>query len=575
MRKLLLLLVASLALVGPVKATNIGYCAGEVSKSGSFSIEGNTDVSGAIYLTPAFLATYDGNEISALRGALASKVNLDKLTLWVRESLDGANLAEATVTSSTTPALAKGWIEVSLDTPIKIDASKGLYLGMTYHQKAASKAFSLIGNGFVNSFFMQAGEGEWEDRHEEGILSIEAVTEGDATPEYDLALLEARMDYSSDPAANLVTVRVANNGSRDVTGFTLECTYANTPSDATTQHFDTPVASGEKRDVVCRIPKTEDVFVNPLTVVLTGIDGGEDSYTDNNTTVAKVPTLKKVLVEEFTTERCSNCPRVAKYIHDVTAEDAYKDRVIVVCHHAGYYTDWLTQPCDEEIGWLYGCNSAPAVMYDRTYLPRNVMTDCPETKDLRTNFDRQLNVPASVGISITTETDIYMLETVVNVSLKRETALSFTDPRLTVYLTEDNITPQHQSGDSDGTHIHQHVIRAYNSTWGNKIEWDGSNSNVTYRFQIDPDWKIEDLKVVAFVNNYDPDNKGNNKIDNAEMCSLNTTPNSIETVGSEEIVECRYFDLSGCEVSGDTAGFLLKVVRYADGRTVTEKILRK
>ena len=134
-------------------------------------------------------------------------------------------------------------------------------------------------------------------------------------PEYDLALLEARLDYSSDPNVNFVTVRVANNGSKEVTGFTLECAYANNSSEVVTEHFDITLVPGEKCDVTCSISKVGDVFMNPLTVILTGIDDGEDSYVDNNSTVARVPSQKKVLVEEFTTEKCSNCPRVARYMH--------------------------------------------------------------------------------------------------------------------------------------------------------------------------------------------------------------------------------------------------------------------
>lgn len=574
MRTRLLFLIMSLVMLCNMRAANIGYCSGEASKSGSFSVEGNTEVSGAVYLTPSLLAPYDGCEINALRGALASKVNLDRLTLWLRESLDGDNLTEAIVTSSTEPSLAKGWIEVALETPVTIDASKGLYLGMTYHQKGASKAFSLVGNGFENSFFVCVGDGEWEDRHGEGILSVEAVVAGDSTPEYDLGLLEARLDYSSDPDVNIVTVRVVNNGSKDVSGFTLECAYENNPSDMVIEHYDVAIASGEKCDVTCLVSKVGDVFMNPLTVILTGIDGGEDSYADNNSTIARVPSQKKVLVEEFTTERCSNCPRVARYLHEVCDEDAYKDRVVVICHHAGYYTDWLTQPCDEEIGWLYGCNSAPAVMYDRTYLPREVMADCPETKDLRNNFDRQLALTPSVGISMTTATDETTGELIVNVSLKRESALDMADPRLSVYLTEDNINPILQSGDDEGTHIHQHVIRAYNSTWGDKIEWDGSDYNATFRFELDPEWKTNDLQAVAFVNNYDPDNKGNNKIDNAESCGISANINSVSVIEAEDGVYT-YYDLSGCPVAADTKGFLVKVKRNADGSVTTYKVLNK
>lgn len=557
-----------------MSAANIGYCSGESTKSGSFSVEGNADVSGAVYLTPELLAPYDGCEISAIRGALASKVNIDRLTLWIRESLNGENVAETLVTASTDPSLAKGWIETPLESPYVIEASKGLYIGMTYHQKGATKAFSLIGNGFENSFFVRTGDGEWEDRHDEGILSIEAVTSADATPEFDLALLEAVMDYSSDPDFNIVNVRVANNGSRDVTGFTLSSFYSNSPESVGSEHFDVSLASGEKCEVRCMLPKVDDVFVNSANIVLGGIDDGTDAYEGNNAIVARVPSLKKVLVEEFTTERCSNCPRVAQYMHEVCDEDAYSDRIVVVCHHAGYYTDWLTQPCDEEIGWLYGCGSAPAVMYDRTALPGGKMADNPDKKGLRDNFDRQLALAPSVGISMMAEKDDETGELVANVTLKREGNLAMAAPRLSIFLTEDNIKPVLQSGDNDMTHIHQHVIRAYNSTWGEKIEWDGSDYTATIRFVLDPEWKIDDLNVVAFVNNYDPDDKQNNKIDNAESCRIKTASSSVASMGEEE-GDVTFLDLSGCRVSAAAKGILVKVTTFRDGTVSVAKVFNK
>lgn len=490
-------------------------------------------------------------------------MNIDNLTLWVRESLDGANLAEGIVTSTTTPSLAKGWMEVALSQPIKIDASYGLYIGMTYHQKGETKAFSLVGNGMENSFFVRVGDGEWEDRHDEGILSIEAVVDGNSTPAYDLGLMEAIMDYSSDSEWNIVTARVANNGKNTVNGFTLEYAYANSPEDVVSKHFEEVINAGDKSDVICQLPKVEDVFSNLASVRIVGIDDGEDAYDGNNMTIARVPSMKKVLVEEFTTEKCSNCPRVAQYMHEVCDEDAYKDRVIVICHHAGYFTDWLTQECDEEIAWLYGSAFAPAVIYDRTELPKGDMADTPSTKDLRDNFDRQLALTPAVGISLTTT--LNEEELLVNVALKREGSFNFSDPRLSVYLTEDNIKPLVQSGDKDKTHIHQHVIRGYNSTWGDKIEWDGSAFTASYTFAIDESWKIEDLKVAAFVNNYDSEDVRNNKIENAECCLVASTPDSVALIGSTEKVSTEYYDLSGNRVSEDAKGLLIKLTRHQDG----------
>ncbi len=118
------------------------------------------------------------------------------------------------------------------------------------------------------------------------------------------------------------------------------------------------------------------------------------------------------------------------------------------------------------------------------------------------------------------------------------------------------------------------MIRAYNSTWGDKIEWDGSDYNATFRFAIDPTWKTEDLKAVAFVNNYDPDNKGNNKIDNAEACGISGDNNSVDSITDEGSI-CIYYDLSGRPASANSKGFLVKVKRDAYGNVTTSKVINR
>lgn len=568
---LLLLMLAFVTGLIHADSVSVGYCSGELTKSGSFSVEGNTDVSGAIYLTPAVLEPYIGTEITALRGALASKVNIDRLTLWVRSELDDTNLAEVTITSSTTPALAKGWIEVTLPETVTIPQGTGLYLGMTYHQKAATKAFSLIGNGFENSFFLQYGNEPWEDRHSEGILSIEAVIEGASAIDYDLALLEAHLDYSSDSEANIVTVRVANNGSEPVTGFSLSFAYGD---DTTSEeYYNVVLQPGDKTDVTARIDKVDDVFNTPLIVTLISVDNGDDRIADNNSTTARVMALKKVLLEEFTTEMCSNCPRVAGYIHDMLEEQPYRDRVMVICHHAGFHTDWLTQPCDEEIGWLYGCSSAPAVYFDRAQLPGGNMAETPTPAELRTLVDRRLEVEPGVNISLNSSYDNESRILTVGVTLKREN-LTLSDPRLSVFLTENNIAPRHQSGDNEGTFIHQHVIRAYLSTWGERIAWDGSDFIATYSFTLDEGWNPDEMEVVAFVNNYDDTEVTNNVVANVESCRLSTTPSGLPVLSTDTLLlDCRYYDLTGRSTERTASGVIIRVSRYADGTICTEKLL--
>ena len=50
---------------------------------------------------------------------------------------------------------------------------------------------------------------------------------------------------------------------------------------------------------------------------------------------------RKVFLEEFTTENCNNCPAASVKLHNILELPEYEGRLIAVCHHVGFETDWL------------------------------------------------------------------------------------------------------------------------------------------------------------------------------------------------------------------------------------------
>lgn len=551
--------------------STIGYCNGDSNKNGAFSVEGNTYASAAIYLTPSVLQHYTGGEIIALRAALSSKVNLDLVSLWVRSELDGENLAMSEITSQTTPALSKGWIETPVEVSVPINEGEGLYIGMTYHQKAASKALSIVGTGFENSFFFQqSSESEWTDMSHEGILSIEAVVNCDNTVEYDLALLSGVADLASDPSNALVNVRVANNGKQCITGFTLSAQYEGLEHGDCIFNFDTALESGHKEEVLCCVPRFGDILEHPLTISLVSINDGDDAIPDNNSVTVALPAVKKAFVEEYTTEPCGNCPRVARYLHEVMEEEAYAGKVVAVCHHAGFGTDPFTQPCDDEMIRMFNIGGAPYVSYDRfPYFNDGRVTHCPEKSDLRTYIDRRLTEDPGVKIAISPSLESDQL--FVTVTLER-TTLNISNPCLTVYVTEDNVKPFYQRGNEDGSHIHRHVIRAYNSTWGDPVVWNGSRFSSEYTFALESDWKRADLNVVAVVGNYNNTDSKDNVVVNCEEIHLGSMSAVAGIVSDPETVATRCYDLSGRATDIETPGFKIIVITLDDGSTRTDRV---
>ena len=567
MKKLFSLLLLTLAVTSmqAQQTINLGYCGGEATTKGSVSTPGKAWVSAAIYLPADLLASFDGSSITALRGALASKINVDTLRLWVRSSLKGENLAEATVTSKTDPKLARGWNEVALDKPYVIDGSQGLYVGLSYRQKAEVQALSIVGAELANACFVQLGDdAPWQDMSSAGILSVEAVVDGSNMPDYDLGLTSAVANPYLDASNYQLTVGVVNNGQQHASGFTLETRYAQS-DEVYTQHFSTDLATGQKTTVDYQIPARSTVSNGDIIVSLTAMDGAADEVSGNNTIKAKFTLKKKVLIEEYTTEPCGNCPRVAGYLHNVLAMPQYEDKAIAVCHHSGYKTDWLTKSCDETLASFFGAGYAPAVMYDRSpVLVDGALHDCPEQMTIEQAVAYLSAQPAHVTIAFSAAYDATAKQLSVTVSGKRD-ELNLTNPLLTVYLVENDIRAVNQA--SGGSNFrHQHVIRAYNSNFGDAMQWDGNQYENHFTFDVKDEWVKENMQIVAFVANYDSKNNKNCVVDNVELTGFPTgsTQGIATTANAADGATADYFTLDGRRADAAPRGLL--IVRQQDGQ---------
>jgi len=274
-------------------------------------------------------------------------------------------------------------------------------------------------------------------------------------------------------------------------------------------------------------------------------------------------TLKRVLVEEFTTESCGNCPRVAGYLSTILASEDYADRVIAVCHHAGYYTDWLTTTWDQELLWLYGGSTyAPGMMFDRAPLfgsedsPSPVT--CPSYQDIVDAIDYQLTQPVHASITIQPTYDATARRLSVTVTGVRDHEFGSTPMRLTVYVVENDIEAHSQSG-ATGTYYQQHVNRLTNATWGDVIEWDGDAFTMDYTFDIEPEWKQDRMQIVALVGGYDASDNASCQIDNAEAVPFPSVSGVIDLAQDQpNTADDRCYDLCGRVIDQPTQGFYIK-----------------
>lgn len=526
MRKFILLISILFTFIGAqAQATSVrlGYCNGEVAKSGQFGVSEATTVEAAIYLPEAIMDNHVGNKIETIKAGLSTKLNLTQLTVWVRAELDGENLVETTAEK-----IVKGWNDVALTTPYEITGEKGLYIGYTIVQKGAAFGISTVGVYEENALFVKLGsDQEWQSPTEYGVASIEAVVTGENLPKFDLKLENAVIpeNYPIDTPMK-VSVGVRNVATYTITGFDVECAIEN--SEPIVTHVDCNLEYDTLGSFEFVIHPTlqelkEDV---KMTISIIKLNEGDDQYIENNSKELLFNVINKVyernlVIEEFTTEQCPNCPGGSATLHeamDILKEEYPNNQLNLICHHAGYYTDWLTVDASENMLWLFnqgGSTYAPAFMSDRTGVWSNPGSAEKMADKLRSRLDK----PAYVGLEMDASYDVETKTLSVTVTGERSIIFCENAPRITIYLTENNIKARNQSG--YGTeYIHNNALRAYNDPWGwgEEITWNEDNTfEYTCDFTIKDKWVSDNMEIIAFVSDYDADDASSCVIENSIM----------------------------------------------------------
>lgn len=580
MKKILLSLFALLASFevsnAQVSGMNIGYCHGKLgpfpSTSDTYfsdiSTKKKTWTSGAILIKKEKINSLAGNQIREIHAGLISKLNVDSLAVWVSESLDGPVLSTDTIA---TPA--KGWNTVALTKPVDITSDmQTLYVGYSYHQKSTAKAMSCPKTpepGY--SCFIRSGNDEWKDYSNDYTVSVEALVYGDKLPKYDLTLsaLDVQQDYVVDNGNLEFTMKVFNNATVTINGFDAVCTVDGS-DEKYTVHCDSSIAYNESKTITMTVSPTAIQTMDPatrtLTVTLTNLTEGEDEIPSDNTlsgtfNVTLHSFVRNVLLEEFTTEKCTNCPRVASYVHDAMNEPEFQGRLNTMENHAGYYTDSFTATFHNDWTWLFDNMYAPAVLYDRHAEDGEATAvTCPNSKlELFEGIRKRLRETAFVSLKVTADVDGENQKINVKVTGTRAKENFTKNPaRITVVLTETNLAAISQAG-AGGDYTHYNVGRRVNSIWGDVLEWNGDDYTYECSIPYTQNYVLDNLGVLAFIHDYDPDDK--TKCDVANSAAITSAEFTGKSTGisspkaSVNEAQAQYFDLQGRKLSTPTKGF--------------------
>ena len=213
--------------------------------------------------------------------------------------------------------------------------------------------------------------------------------------------------------------------------------------------------------------------------------------------VKPAPVERSILLEDFTGQRCVNCPKAAEEIaklHEQYGEDA----VIAVSIHSGplgFHTNSRFLGLSTDVGDEYynhwQLEYQPVGMINRgapaEYTAWGAL--------IRDALQRQAPVDIELEVS-----------SVEHVAHCKVTGVDGdTQGKLQLWIVEDGITAFQMmpDGTRNDNYVHNHVFRAaVNGTWGDEIAVnEGYSVEREFSLVIPDDWNREKLSVIAFVYN--------------------------------------------------------------------------
>lgn len=224
----------------------------------------------------------------------------------------------------------------------------------------------------------------------------------------------------------------------------------------------------------------------------------EPDIPDDSTEVV----TRAVLIEDFTGQRCVNCPNGTEAISKIM-ETYGEDNIIAVGVHSGSrgfagnskVVGLKTETGDEYYNY-FKIEAQPCALFNRRAKSLDYTQWASFVRD-------EISAKARLSVSIDNSYD--------DASRTLTTAVSAmgtdgtTQGKLQVWLVEDGITAMQLMPDdsANSSYVHNHVFRAaVNGTWGEDVTVkEGETTAKQYTYTLPETWNADKVSVVAFVYN--------------------------------------------------------------------------
>lgn len=549
------------------KATSMvyGYC-GEMKNALSAGV--NKEHKAAILISEETARKLQGNTLSDILIAIGNKGT--KASIFLTH-----DLSEEPFYTQPTTLNEQSWNTVSLTTPYLIEG-KEFYIGYKITSGAVPQQSYVLGidqeiNEGNGGYIAVEGNNQWMNLADEGFnnLCIKAKFEGESLPQYDLALISTKLPAKvqiNQPFSFNVTVK--NTAAHPVSSFKLSYTINAGQTVTISVTPEKEIGSAQSLQLTISDVSTAESGSLPISITISDPNGHIDEDLSNNTINRQINSIeksvkRKIVLENFTTAQCGNCPSAHTEIAKALKE---RDDVIWVCHHTGFGTDNFTIDASKQYLWFFNDNStyAPAIMLDRTNMTQDPgpVTGVKNAEIIKTMLDERKEDLALISVNIQKEYNESTRVLTVTVSGESmNTEITEFIPNLNIFLTENDLTGK-QAG-APANYVHNHVIRAtMTGYWGENITFNERSYSQTHTITIKNGWKAENMDIVAFISNYDSKDPNNCMILNAETTPVTkenangienmteTDDISIYTLGSTVHINGNYQKATVYDISG-------------------------
>jgi len=536
------------------------------------------------------IAAYDGGDIVKMRVGLCETTTISRIIIYpITSGNIGNPLLDQTVEGSQV-----GWNEFVLDTPLTLNvgAYEGLLIGFEYNQTSTAYPLSVLDGSHEFYVYGDLGQGEGFYNAGPGDLSVQCYVQSKNFPKKDIVLTDLALSSKWYKAYESLSYsfNLQNFGTADIANYAIDV-----------ELDDTVIATKNYAEVLT--PQNTIVLEDKLNLSgnlkmgkhkiglrLKHADGEapagnvDNDYVSADFTVYKESVARqKNLIEQFTSQSCTYCPRGVTLFSDLTGQ---RDDVVWVSVHGNMSTKdiYNTAVCDTIMSFE-NVSGFPSASYNRSFVPdlaespTEIAYGLGYNMSYRTQIVAMLNevvdytaqAPSFVTLNIaqTYDENTRQLNITVSGEGAENAAQLLHGYGLNLMLTEnDLVARQLNEGKWVNNFTHHYVLRAVlGKCTGNSIVWNGDDFTAQFSYTIPDDYAKDNMYVVAFVApmiDLQSVNTLDLAVNNCEVVAVKEAQSSaIRMIDNERNNQSMRYALDGRQLNTPEKG--LNIVRMTDG----------